>query len=107
MNNPDMANVPKTGPLPPGRYYILLRERGGWYSQTRDSINAFFTGSDRSEWFALYRDDGTINDETFYEGVRRGEFRLHPIGPSGLSQGCITLYSQSHFDILAAALLRT
>lgn len=106
-NNPSQANVPDIGPLPPGRYYILLRGRGGWVSQTKDSINAFFTGSNRSEWFALYRDDGILNDETFYEYVRRGEFRLHPIGPSGLSKGCITLYSQSDFKFLATALLRT
>ncbi len=79
----------------------------GWYTQTKDSVNAFFTGSNRNEWFALYRDDGLINDETFVKGVRRGEFRLHPIGPSGISKGCITLYSQSDFKILASALLRT
>lgn len=106
-NDPDSANVPNIGPLPPGRYYILLRERGGCFTQTKDSVNAFFTGSNRSEWFSLYRDDGSINDETFIDSVRRGEFRLHPIGPSGLSKGCITLYSQSDFHILASALLRT
>ncbi|MGL5599980.1 MAG: DUF2778 domain-containing protein [Silvania sp.] len=106
-NNPDSAHIPDVGPLPPGRYYILLRERGGTFTQTKDSVNAFFTGSNRNEWFALYRDDEIINDETFFQGVRRGEFRLHPIGPSGLSKGCITLYSQSNFKVLSAALLRT
>lgn len=94
-NRPESASLPDIGPLPPGRYYILLRGLGGWYTQTKDSVNAFFTGSNRSEWFALYRDDGLINDETFVNGIRRGEFRLHPTGPSGLSKGCITLYSQS------------
>ena len=106
-NRAESANIPDIGPLPPGRYYILLRGLGGWYTQTKDSVNAFFTGSNRNEWFALYRDDGLINDETFVKGVRRGEFRLHPIGPSGISKGCITLYSQSDFKILASALLRT
>ncbi|MBG0551189.1 DUF2778 domain-containing protein [Enterobacter hormaechei] len=79
-NRAESANIPDIGPLPPGRYYILLRGLGGWYTQTKDSVNAFFTGSNRNEWFALYRDDGLINDETFVKGVRRGEFRLHPIG---------------------------
>lgn len=106
-NDPDGAKMPSIGPLPTGRYYIVLRGLGGWYTQTKDSVNTFFTGSNRSEWFALLRDDGVINDETFVEGIRRGEFRLHPIGPSGLSKGCITLYSQSDFKILASALLRT
>ena len=106
-NRAESANIPDIGPLPPGRYYIILRGLGGWYTQTKDSVNAFFTGSNRNEWFALYRDDGLINDETFVKGVRRGEFRLHPIGPSGISKGCITLYSQSDFKILASALLRT
>lgn len=106
-NRPESASLPDIGPLPPGRYFILLRGLGGWYTQTKDSVNAFFTGSNRSEWFALYRDDGLINDETFVNGIRRGEFRLHPIGPSGLSKGCITLYSQSDFKVLASALLRT
>lgn len=106
-NNPDRANLPDIGPIPPGRYYILLRGLGGWYTQTKDSVNAYFTGSNREEWFALYRDDEIINDETFVNNVRRGEFRLHPIGPSGVSKGCITLYSQSDFKVLASALLRT
>ncbi|HKM97522.1 MAG TPA: tlde1 domain-containing protein [Buttiauxella sp.] len=40
-------------------------------------------------------------------GSGGGEFRLHPIGPSGQSKGCITLYNQSHFKLIAGALLRT
>lgn len=107
MNSLESSHMPNIGPIPPGRYYILLRGLGGIYTQTKDSVNAFFTGSNRSEWFSLYRDDGLINDETFIDGIRRGEFRLHPIGPSGLSKGCITLYSQSDFKVLASALLRT
>ncbi|WP_421670688.1 tlde1 domain-containing protein [Rahnella sp. EDr1-12] len=48
-----------------------------------------------------------MNDETFIEGVKRGSFRLHPIGPKGLSEGCITMTSQSDFDYLRTALLGT
>ncbi|MCU2631782.1 DUF2778 domain-containing protein [Enterobacter hormaechei subsp. hoffmannii] len=60
-NRAESANIPDIGPLPPGRYYILLRGLGGWYTQTKDSVNAFFTGSNRNEWFALYRDDVTCS----------------------------------------------
>lgn len=34
-NQPDSANLPNIGPIPPGRYYILLRGLGGWYTQTK------------------------------------------------------------------------
>ncbi|EOE6864824.1 DUF2778 domain-containing protein [Cronobacter dublinensis] len=107
INLADKTMLKNIGPLPCGRYYIVLRGRGGTFAQARDKANAFFTGSDRSTWFALYRDDGKIDDSTFINGVQRGMFRLHPIGPSGLSKGCITLYSQQDFDILAKAILRT
>ncbi|EIZ8956405.1 DUF2778 domain-containing protein [Cronobacter sakazakii] len=106
-NNSNKTELKDIGPLPCGRYYIILRGRGGTFARFRDDANAFFTGSDRSTWFALYRDDGKIDDSTLINGVLRGMFRLHPIGPSGLSKGCITLYSQQDFDILARAILRT
>jgi hypothetical protein len=60
--------------------------------------------TDRSEWFALYRDDGTIDDETFVNGVRRGAFRLHPVGPQRRSEGCITLSKPEDFKRLSASL---
>lgn len=66
-----------------------------------------YSGSDRSIWFALYRDDGKIDDWTFIDLVERGHFRLHPAGYMGVSEGCITLPSPSHFAILREALLRT
>ena len=44
---------------------------------------------------------------TFIEGVRRGNFRLHPIGPRGLSEGCITLSHITDFDYLRNRLLKT
>ncbi|MDE8555645.1 DUF2778 domain-containing protein [Pantoea vagans] len=37
--------------------------------------------TDCSTWFGLFRDDGKIDDLTFVQGIRRGNFRLHPIGP--------------------------
>lgn len=65
------------------------------------------SGSNRDFWFALYRDDGTINDSTFVEKVERGAFRLHPAGSSGISEGCITLPNRSHYRILHHALLNS
>ncbi|HCI6200261.1 TPA: DUF2778 domain-containing protein [Klebsiella variicola subsp. variicola] len=57
-----------------------------------------------SEWFALWRDDWGIDDYTWIEGVKRGNFRLHP---GTLSEGCITLPHDSDFAMLRNALLRT
>jgi hypothetical protein len=42
----------------------------------------------KADWFALFADDGTIDDNTLCNHVRRGEFRLHP-RHIGISQGCI------------------
>ena len=58
-------------------------------------------------WFALFRDDNLIDDTTFIEDVERGNFRLHPAGYRGISNGCITFTSKSHFAILREALLIT
>jgi hypothetical protein len=37
------------------------------------------------QWFALYRDDGLIDDWTWINGVNRGDFRLHSVGGQGIS----------------------
>lgn len=50
-----LANV---GPIPPGSYYIFDRESGGRLGWWRD----LFSG--RSDWFALYADDGKVDDHT-------------------------------------------
>jgi hypothetical protein len=73
------------GPIPPGTYYIIDRQSGGLLGSVRD----LFTG--REDWFALYAADGRIDDETFCNGLKRGNFRLHPKGVLGRSEGCITL----------------
>lgn len=59
------------------------------------------------EWFALYRDDGKIDDTTWINGVERGNFRLHPPGPLGVSRGCITLQHRTDFLSIRQALLST
>jgi hypothetical protein len=101
------------GPIPAGKYWIVDRPAGGIRSQVqaqaKDAWNTIILGapSNHSEWFALYRDDGKIDDHTWINGVERGNFRLHPIGGSGLSLGCITLQSRSQFQTLRQALLQT
>lgn len=100
------------GPIPAGRYWIVDRPTGGLRSRTlawaKDAWNAANgTPTNHAEWFALYRDDGKIDDCTWINGIERGNFRLHPTGGGGHSFGCITLQSSSQFQILRQALLRT
>lgn len=89
------------GPIPPGVYYLLDRQSGG----TLGPILDFF--SNRSDWFALYAADGKVDDEIFCDKVRRGNFRLHPKGPAGISRGCITLEHQIDFSVLRAHIKAT
>ncbi|WKV52694.1 MULTISPECIES: DUF2778 domain-containing protein [Dickeya] len=111
-NRGGCTDVPEAGPIPEGRYWIVDRPTGGIRSQAtawlKDSWNTVWGyDSNHSEWFALYRDDGQIDDYTWINGVRRGNFRLHPIGGQGVSLGCITLQHYSDFAAIRAALLRT
>ena len=105
-NNPAMVNRANIGPLPTGRYYIVDRQSGGRLGWLRDWQKRTFGSTDHSLWFALYRDDGTVDDKTSVEGVERGSFRLHPIGPMGISEGCITLILPADFTRLHDALKR-
>ncbi len=82
------------GPIPPGRYYIVDRQSGG---RLEWLYNLF---SDHSIWFALYADDGEVDDKTLCEKIVRGSFRLHPRGPRGISEGCITIQDLSDFHRL-------
>lgn len=106
-NNPDSVAVPQVGPLPPGKYYIVDRPTGGRMGFLHDEFNSVISGSDRSLWFGLYREDCNLDDITFIDRVERGKFRLHPAGYSGVSEGCITLPNHSHYAILLKALLKT
>ncbi|QGG08207.1 DUF2778 domain-containing protein [Enterobacter cancerogenus] len=105
-NNPDSVAVKNIGPLPPGKYYIVDRPRSIG-THVKDYFATKYTLSDHSTWFALYRDDKSIDDITFIDEVARGNFRLHPAGWAGISNGCITLPSPTHFHILREALLST
>ena len=106
-NNPEESSTAERGPLPPGRYFIVTRQKGGLRSRWHDLIKELESGSNRDLWFALYREDGVIDDMAFIDNVQRGSFRLHPAGQSGISNGCITLPNHSHYRVLLGALLRT
>jgi hypothetical protein len=102
--------IPKMGPVPAGKYWIVDRPEGGLRSQLnagiKDIYNHYANGATfkHSDWFAVWRDDLNIDDYTWIEGVRRGNFRLHP---GQASEGCITLPHDSDFAMLRNALLRT
>jgi hypothetical protein len=102
--------IPKEGPVPTGKYWIVDRPEGGLKSQVnagaRDIYNHVVKGATfrHNEWFALWRVDWGIDDYTWSEGVKRGNFRLHP---GSLSEGCITLPHDSDFALLRNALIRT
>ncbi|MBB5506617.1 DUF2778 domain-containing protein [Paraburkholderia atlantica] len=111
-NRAGCTAVPNDGPIPAGKYWIVDRPKGGIRSQAyawaQDTFNsAFGTPSNHNEWFALYRDDGSIDDITWVNGVRRGQFRLHPAGGQGISLGCITVPSHSDFMRIRNALIHT
>lgn len=105
VDDPAGTDVPNKGPIPKGRYYIIKREPGGRLGRLRDMGLDLWSSSKRATWFALYSADGQIDDWTFVHGVRRGNFRLHPNGRWGVSDGCITLTSQTQFDRLRDYLL--
>lgn len=111
-NRGGCTGVPNNGPLPAGKYWIVDRPAGGLRSQMeawgKDLGNTLLgKPTHHTEWFALYRDDSQIDDWTWVNGVKRGNFRLHPIGGGGHSYGCITLMSYADFQGLRRALLST
>ncbi len=98
VNRRVSACIAGVGPIPPGRYYIWDRQSGGLLGSVYDMFGQ------RSEWFSLYAIDGKIDDETFCQEVKRGNFRLHPKVGRGISKGCITIDSQAQFNRLRALL---
>ena len=98
------------GPIPSGKYWIVDRPQGGvkskLYAEALDIYNQLVHGAqfNHTDWFALWRDDGAIDDFTWIEGVKRSHFRLHP---GTLSAGCITVVHNSDFARLRSALLIT
>lgn len=91
------------GPIPEGTYYIVDRQAGGRMGWLYDLWSAYGWGTtDRTGWFALMNPE--TGDETLIDGVRRGHFRLHPMGPLRLSEGCITVIDPVSFGKLASFL---
>ena len=97
---PSATGKQDEGPLPLGTYYIIDRQSGGRLGWLWDAVKDALVRSNRNEWFALYRNDGKIDDWTFVNGVRRGNFRLHPVGRLGESKGCITVTNPVRFEQL-------
>lgn len=89
------------GPIPSGEYYIFDRQGAGHLEVYKNLFN------DHSEWFALYALDAKIDDETYCNKVKRGSFRLHPKGPRGISEGCITIEKFADFQRIRALLKNT
>ncbi|GLR07287.1 DUF2778 domain-containing protein [Mixta theicola] len=110
QNHSGCAMIPDNGPIPPGKYWIVNRGSGGTlsraYAAILSKVNQIAHGTEfsRSEWFARYRDDMSIDDHTWIEGVSRGLFRLHP---GTTSKGCITLVHSSDYAVIRQALLTT
>jgi hypothetical protein len=98
-NKPQYQCIVKNGPIPRGTYYIV--DRGS----TLFDIPHLLRGVNKFEWFALYAKDRKIDDELFCSQVKRGQFRLHPKGPLGISEGCITVEKRSDFIALRRAIL--
>ncbi len=93
--------IPSKGPIPVGTYYIFDRQSGGLLGPLRDWIQ------NKENWFALYAIDEKIDDETFCDKLKRGQFRLHPKGPAGISEGCITINNKKDYQTLWALLKNT
>ncbi|WP_158784574.1 DUF2778 domain-containing protein [Pantoea sp. BAV 3049] len=111
-NRGGCIGVPSLGPIPPGRYFIVDRPTGGARGVLRNIAKYSWTWvtptpTIKAEWFALYREDGRIDDQTWINGVERGNFRLHPPGPAGVSLGCITLQHRADFTTIRQSLIAT
>lgn len=82
------------GPIPPGTYFIVDRPSGGVLGFGRDWLG------NKGDWFAPLADDHSIEDSTLCDKATRGIFRLHPTGPLGLSEGCITIDAVKDFNAI-------
>ncbi|NJM32216.1 MAG: DUF2778 domain-containing protein [Limnobacter sp.] len=89
--------LPDAGPIPRGKYYVVDRATG-----ILQKINAWLQS--KNDWFALFAMDGKIDDFMTCDGIRRGNFRLHPMGEEGVSLGCVTLINRSDFDLVSSKL---
>ncbi len=98
VNNLRSQCIQNLGPIPKGKYYIVDRATG-----VLQKLNAWLTA--RDDWFALFAIDENIDEFVLCNGIRRGKFRLNPIGDEGISLGCVTLINKSDFKIVRTTLL--
>lgn len=96
---PKAVDQTDIGPIPKGTYYLVDRQSGGRLGFIYDLWGEYGWGTtDQKKWFALW--NPSSGDTTMINGVRRGNFRLHPMGPARLSKGCITIVHPSDFNRL-------
>ncbi|WP_024913996.1 DUF2778 domain-containing protein [Chania multitudinisentens] len=107
INQPGCTYLRDDGAIPYGNYWIVDRPVEGYRTRFRESLSALFGQDIRRDWFALYRADGMIDDWTFIDGIKRGNFRLHPVGPEQISKGCLTMLRATDFSLLRNVLLNT
>jgi Protein of unknown function (DUF2778) len=90
LNKASLTCTPGYGALPVGRYYIFDRQSGGILGPLKEWLD--MNGNHKREWYSLYAIDGDIDDDQVICGnIVRGQFRLHPKGRMGRSEGCITI----------------
>ena len=65
VNKRIAACIPSFGPIPAGTYYIVDRESGGFLALLYDMFGQ------RGDWFALYANDGKIDDEAYCNEMKR------------------------------------
>lgn len=94
--------------IPVGRYWIVDRPEGSLVNRLYAWGKDVYTGNDHSQWFDLFS-ESTMSDSVFISGTARGSFRLNPVRPdgSGISQGCITFFRPSDFQLVRQKLSGT
>lgn len=109
-NRGGCSAIPNSGPIPPGKYWILDRPGGGALSKFKTGVKDLYNRAlhdarfTHGEWFALYKDDEAVDDYAWIDGIKRGLFRLHP---GQISEGCITLPSESDYAAIRNLILNT
>jgi hypothetical protein len=112
VNRPECSMLSNAA-IPPGKYWIVDRPKGGALSTLQQWGKELATGNSYDDWFGLFRQDGVIDDRMqFNVGpgyYYRSSFRLHSLRPdgTGLSEGCITFCHRADFYAVRAALLHT
>ena len=103
-NDPNSTAEPNSGPIPPGKYYVIERQSGGRLGKIKELFYEWWTGNDRTKWLALIAIDDKIDNSTTVNGVIRSNFRMHP---GSTSLGCITFMDFSVFEMVRQFILDT